>query len=60
MVVVRAKIVCLECSGFAEFNEAMSIFWDIGLVHGTGYEGPHFKYCPFCGAELKVIQVDDH
>jgi len=57
--VSHKKITCARCVDFARFSEKMEPFWGLGYAHGLQYEGPIFRFCPFCGERLVLEDLPD-
>ncbi|MGD8937043.1 MAG: hypothetical protein PVF07_11230 [Thiogranum sp.] len=41
-----------NCEGWKEGFHGLEGFVSFGYVQGQYYAGPHWRYCPWCGAEL--------
>ena len=42
------KIEC-KCEEWNKYIDAMRVFYTLAHSHGIKYDGPQFKFCPFCG-----------
>lgn len=43
-----------DCEGWKIGQSQVDSAWmNSVLHHGPEYSGPHYKYCPWCGKELK-------
>ena len=53
----HSEVQCTHCEDFTKFASQMP--WGLLYAHGWRYDGPYFKYCPFCGQRLEKVEVED-
>jgi hypothetical protein len=45
-----------DCQDWKKWVEADTGVWMFAYTHGIKYDGPLYKFCPFCGKTLTPIQ----
>ena len=48
-----------KCEEWDKYVNAMNVFYTLAHSHGIKYEGPRFKFCPFCGVRFGELSYQE-